>query len=124
METFENLIPKLHKKHYVKENTTNQTISIYKNNRYSLSATVMLNHDTGQALFIYNFILYRPKDQTEPLTMPQIGEIIETLIESYYEINYIYDNDTYKEEAPINLPLEIAKFQAQLMQQKYKFIED
>lgn len=74
--------------------------------------------------FIYNFILYRPKDQTEPLTMPQIGEIIEALIESYYEISYIYDNDTYKEEAPINLPLEIAKFQAQLMQQKYKFLND
>ena len=51
METFENLIPKLHKKHYIKENTTDQTISIYKNNRYNLSATIMLNHDTGQALF-------------------------------------------------------------------------
>lgn len=45
-------------------------------------------------------------------------------IESYYEISYIYDNNTYKEEAPINLPLEIAKFQAQLMQQKYKFLDD
>lgn len=56
--------------------------------------------------------------------MPQIGEIIETLIESYYEISYIYDNNTYKEETPINLPLEIAKFQAQLMQQKYKFLDD
>lgn len=74
--------------------------------------------------FIYNFILYRPKNQTEPLAIPQIGEIIEALIESYYEISYIYDNDTYKEEAPINLPLEIAKFQAQLMQQKYKFLDD
>ena len=74
--------------------------------------------------FIYNFILYRPKDQTEPLTMPQIGEIIDALIDNYYETSCIYDVDAYKEEIPINLPLEIAKFQAQLMQQKYKFIED
>ena len=74
--------------------------------------------------FIYNFILYRPKDQTEPLTMPQIGEIIDVLIDNYYETSCIYDNDTYKEEAPVNLPLEIAKFQAQLMQQKYKFLDD
>ena len=74
--------------------------------------------------FIYNFILYRPKDQTEPLTMPQIGEIIEALIENYYEISYVYDANTYNEEIPINLPLEIAKFQAQLMQQKYKFIDN
>lgn len=74
--------------------------------------------------FIYNFILYRPKDQTEPLTMPQIGEIIDALIDNYYETSCIYDADTYKEEIPINLPLEIAKFQAQLMQQKYKFLDD
>lgn len=74
--------------------------------------------------FIYNFTLYRPKDQTEPLTLSQIGEIIDTLIDHYYEISYIYDVDTYKEEIPINLPLEIAKFQAQLMQQKYKFRND
>lgn len=74
--------------------------------------------------FIYNFILYRPKDQTEPLTMPQIGEIIDALIDNYYETSCIYDADTYKEEIPINLLLEIAKFQAQLMQQKYKFLDD
>jgi len=57
----------------------------------------------------------------------QVGgtaELIEALIESYYEISYIYDNDTYKEEAPINLPLEIVKLQAQLIQQKYKFLDD
>lgn len=74
--------------------------------------------------FIYNFTLHRPKDQTEPLTMPQIGEIIEAIIENYYEISCIYDVDTYNEEIPINLPLEIAKFQAQLMQQKYKCLDD
>lgn len=56
--------------------------------------------------------------------MPQIGEIIDALIDNYYETSCIYDVDAYKEEIPINLPLEIAKFQAQLMQQKYKFIED
>ena len=74
--------------------------------------------------FIYIFILHCPKDQTKPLTLSQIGEITDAFIDNYYEISYIYDNNTYKEEAPINLPLEIAKFQAQLMQQKYKFIED
>lgn len=74
--------------------------------------------------FIYNFILYRPKYQTEPLTMPQIGEIIDAFIDNYYETSCIYDVDTYKEEIPINLPLEIAKFQAQLMKQKYKFLDD
>lgn len=74
--------------------------------------------------FIYNFILYRPKDQTEPLTMTQIGEIIDTLIDNYYETTYVCDVDTYNEEIPINLPLEIAKFQAQLMQQKYKYLND
>ena len=56
--------------------------------------------------------------------MPQIGEIIDALIDNYYETSCIYDADTYKEEIPINLPLEIAKFQAQLMQQKYKFLDD
>jgi hypothetical protein len=74
--------------------------------------------------FIYNFTLHRPKDQNKPLTMSQIGEITEALIENYYEISCIYDVGTYKEEIPINLPLEIAKFQAQLMQQKYKFLDD
>lgn len=54
--------------------------------------------------------------------MTQTGEIIETLIEHYDD--FTYSTDTYLEEIPINLSLEIAKFQAQLMQQKYKFIED
>ena len=60
MKTFENLIPKLHKKHYVKENTTNQTISIYKNNKYGLSATVTLNHNTGQAIFTFRYLPIMP----------------------------------------------------------------
>ena len=74
--------------------------------------------------YVYQFTLYRPKDQTEPLTLSQIGEIIDALIDNYYETSCIYDTNTYKEEIPINLPLEIAKFQAQLMQQKYKFLDD
>lgn len=51
METFENLIPELHKKCYFKDDTTDQAISIYKNNKYGLSATITLNHNTGDALF-------------------------------------------------------------------------
>ena len=72
--------------------------------------------------YIYQFTLYRPKDQTEPLTITQTGEIIETLIEHYDD--FTYSTNTYLEEIPINLPLEIAKFQAQLMQQKYKYLDD
>lgn len=74
--------------------------------------------------YIYQFTLYRPKNQTEPLTITQIGEIIETLIGDYDYLYYTYNTDTYLKEIPINLPLEIAKFQAQLMQQKYKFLDD
>lgn len=77
-----------------------------------------------EGYYIYNFTLYRPKNQTEPLTMTQIGEIIEAIINHYYDICCIYDEDTYKEEIPINLPIEIAKFQAQLMQQRYKFFDE
>lgn len=74
--------------------------------------------------FVYNFTLYRPKDQTIPLTMTQIGEIIEALVDQYYQTSCVYDDSTYEDEIPINLPLEIARFQAQLMQQQYEFAED
>lgn len=74
--------------------------------------------------FVYNFTLYRPKDQTVPLTMTQIGEIIEALVDQYYQTSCVYDDSTYEDEIPINLPLEIARFQAQLMQQQYEFAED
>ena len=68
METFENLIPKLHKKHYVKENTTDQAISIYKNNRYGLSATITLNHNTGQAIFTFRYLPIMPfKLECDPI---------------------------------------------------------
>mgnify|MGYP001787912020 CR=1 FL=1 len=60
METFENLIPELHKKHYSKENTTNQTISIYKHTKYGLSATVILNHDNGKAIFTFRYLPIMP----------------------------------------------------------------
>lgn len=58
--------------------------------------------------YIYQFTLYRPKDQTEPLTITQTGEIIETLIEHYDD--FTYSTNTYLEEIPISLPLEIANF--------------
>lgn len=74
--------------------------------------------------FVYCFTLYRPKNQTKPLTMEQIGEIIESLINQTDEFYCAYDTRNYSENIPINLPIEIAKFQAQLMQQKYKFLDE
>lgn len=56
METFDNLIPKLHKKFYFKEDDNNQTISTYSNIRYSMSATVKLNHITGEVIFTFRYI--------------------------------------------------------------------
>ena len=56
---------------------------------------------------VYDFTLYRPKDQTEPLTMTQIGEIIED-VENRLDI-------TTESTA-----LKLIAFMAQLMQQKYE----
>lgn len=53
METFENLIPELHKKHYFKEDNENSTISVYSSTIHGNHATVKLNHNTGQAIFIF-----------------------------------------------------------------------
>lgn len=86
MKTFENLIPKLHKKHYVKENTTNQTISIYKNNKYGLSATVTLNHNTGQALFTFRYLPIMPfKLECDPI--PNADQNANTVIEKLETFN-------------------------------------
>lgn len=86
MKTFENLIPKLHKKHYVKENTTNQTISIYKNNRYGLSATVTLNHNTGQAIFTFRYLPIMPfKLECDPI--PNADQNTDTVIEELESFN-------------------------------------
>lgn len=86
METYKNLIPKLHKKQYVKENATNQTISIYKNNRYSLSATVTLNHDTGQALFTFRYLPIMPfKLERDPI--PNADQNANTIIEELETFN-------------------------------------
>lgn len=86
METYKNLIPELHKKHYFKENTTDQTISIYKNNRYSLSATVMLNHDTGQALFTFRYLPIMPfKLERGPI--PNADQNADTVIEELETFN-------------------------------------
>lgn len=60
-----------------------------------------------------SFKLYRPKDQTNPLTLTEIGEIIEAIY-NYYE--YSQSNFWC---IPKNFYLEISLFQAKLMQQKY-----
>ena len=86
METFENLIPKLHKKQYVKENATDQTISIYKNNRYSLSATVILNHDTNEAIFTFRYLPIMPfKLECDPI--PNANQNTDTVIEELETFN-------------------------------------
>ena len=98
MKTFENLIPKLHKKHYVKENTTNQTISIYKNNRYGLSATVTLNHNTGQALFTFRYLPIMPfKLECDPI--PNADQNTNTVIkelETFNQMIYVAVNKLTK----------------------------
>jgi hypothetical protein len=86
METFENLIPELHKQHYVKENTTNQIISIYKNNRYDLSATITLNHNTGNAIFTFKYLPIMPfKLECEPI--PNANQNANTIIEELETFN-------------------------------------
>lgn len=86
MKTFENLIPKLHKKHYVKENTTDQTISIYKNNKYSLSATVILNHDTNEAIFTFRYLPIMPfKLKRDPI--PNADQNADTVIKELETFN-------------------------------------
>lgn len=86
METFENLIPKLHKKQYVKENTTNQTISIYKHTKYSLSATVTLNHNTGQTHFTFRYLPIMPFNlECDPI--PNANQNADTVIEKLEAFN-------------------------------------
>lgn len=86
METFENLIPELNKKHYFKENATNQTISIYKNNRYGLSATITLNHNTGQAIFTFRYLPIMPfKLERDPI--PNADQNAITVIEELETFN-------------------------------------
>lgn len=86
METFKNLIPKLNKKHYVKENTTDQAISIYKNTNYSLSATVTLNHNTGDAIFTFRYLPIMPfKLECEPI--PNANQNANTVIEELETFN-------------------------------------
>ena len=85
METFENLIPKLHKKHYVKEDTTDQAISIYKH-KYDLSATVTLNHNTGNALFTFRYLPIMPfKFERDPI--PNADQNADTVIEELETFN-------------------------------------
>lgn len=86
MKTFENLIPKLHKKHYVKEDTTGQPISIYKHTKYSLSATVILNHDTNEAIFTFRYLPIMPfKLECDPI--PNADQNANTVIEELETFN-------------------------------------
>ena len=86
METFENLIPKPHKKHYVKKDTTDQAISIYKHTKYSLSATVTLNHNTGQALFTFRYLpIMSFKLERDPI--PNANQNADTIIEELETFN-------------------------------------
>ena len=86
MENFENLIPKLNKKHYFKKDNNNQAISIYKNNKYSLSATITLNHNTGQALFTFRYLPIMPfKLECDPI--PNADQNANTVIEELETFN-------------------------------------
>ena len=86
METFENLIPKLNKKHYFKKDNNNQAISIYKNNKYGLSATITLNHNTGQALFTFRYLPIMPfKLECDPI--PNADQNANTVIEELETFN-------------------------------------
>lgn len=59
---------------------------------------------------VYDFTLYRLKDQAEPLTMAQIGEIIEGV-------------ENRMSDTTENAPLRLIGFMAQLMQQHYKVVD-
>ena len=86
METFENLIPKLNKKHYFKKDNNNQAISIYKNNKYGLSATITLNHNTDQALFTFRYLPIMPfKLECDPI--PNADQNANTVIEELETFN-------------------------------------
>ena len=86
MENFENLIPKLNKKHYFKKDNNNQAISIYKNNKYGLSATITLNHNTGQALFTFRYLPIMPfKLECDPI--PNADQNANTVIEELETFN-------------------------------------
>lgn len=65
--------------------------------------------------------LFRPEKQTEPLTMAQIGEIIETIYDDYYY--NMWSRDFWSYELPSNFHEELMYFQAQLMQQKYETVD-
>lgn len=86
METFKNLIPELNKKHYFKENATDQPISIYKHTKYSLSATVILNHDTNEAIFTFRHLPIMPfKLVCDPI--PNANQNADTVIEKLETFN-------------------------------------
>lgn len=86
MESFKNIIPELHKKHYVKEDTTDQPISIYKHTKYNLSATVILNHDTNEAIFTFRYLPIMPfKLECDPI--PNANQNADTVIEKLEAFN-------------------------------------
>ena len=86
MESFKNIIPELHKKRYVKEDTTDQPISIYKHTKYNLSATVILNHDTNEAIFTFRYLPIMPfKLECDPI--PNANQNADTVIEELETFN-------------------------------------
>ena len=73
--------------------------------------TVKTNYSEDEDICT-SFECYR--SSTEPLTLAEIGEIIEAIYK-YYDYSY---NNLWA--VPKNFHLEIPLFQAKLMQQKYK----
>lgn len=75
--------------------------------------TVETNYNENEDICT-SFEFYRPSNQTKPLTLAEIGEIIEAIYK-YYDYTY---GDFWC--IPKNFHLEIPLLQAKLMQQKYK----
>lgn len=89
MKTFENLIPELHKKLYEKHHT-DQNISFYKHIRYSLSATVILNHQTGEVIFTFYYIPIIPfKLERDPIpNADQKADDVISELETFNKMSY------------------------------------
>lgn len=96
----------------------------YKNPNYKEHYTsygiVKKSYNKGDDI-ISLMTLFRPKKQIEPLTMAQIGEIIETIYDDYYY--NMWSRDLWSYELPSNFHEELMYFQAQLMQQKYETVD-
>lgn len=67
---------------------------VHKNNRYGLSATVTLNHNTGQALFTFRYLPIMPfKLECDPI--PNADQNADTVIkelETFNQMIYVAVN--------------------------------